>query len=276
MPRRRTASSATVSSPPPSPSTTPNVADELTLPQFGRSRQDHAWTSEADAEYSKRLTRDLGVSVGGSYLDQSHNAGGNSGFDNVELSAKYAFYRSAEHETILSAGVDWDVGHTGSADIGAEDFSTVTPTVFFGKGFGDVPSDALKPFAITGTLGYGFPTARHSDGDTNPDALVYGITLQYSIPYLQQHVKDMGWGAPFNRLTPIVESSFTTPIAHTPGHGTTGSIYPGVIWSGQSMQLGLEAQLPVNSASGDGIGYLAQLHFYLDDIFPTSIGRPIW
>jgi hypothetical protein len=56
---------------------------------------------------------------------------------------------------------------------------------------------------------------------------------------------------------------------------TTGTINPGVIWVGSYFQVGLEAQVPVNSASGHGIGVLGQLHLYLDDIFPTTIGQPL-
>ena len=39
--------------------------------------------------------------------------------------------------------------------VGAERFSTITPQIFFGKGFGDLPEAVswLKPFAITGQFG---------------------------------------------------------------------------------------------------------------------------
>ena len=30
---------------------------------------------------------------------------------------------------------------------------------------------------------------------------------------------------------------------------------------------------PVNRASGTGVGFLGQLHLYLDDMFPTTTGR---
>jgi hypothetical protein len=33
--------------------------------------------------------------------------------------------------------------------------------------------------------------------------------------------------------------------------------------------------IPTNSASGHGIGGVVQLHFYLDDLFPNTIGKPI-
>jgi hypothetical protein len=32
---------------------------------------------------------------------------------------------------------------------------------------------------------------------------------------------------------------------------------------------------PVNRANGAGVDFLGQLHLYLDDMFPTTIGRPL-
>ncbi len=40
--------------------------------------------------------------------------------------------------------------------------------------------------------------------------------------------------------------------------------------------LGIPAIIPVNNRSGNRVGWIAQLHFFLDDLFPTSIGRPIF
>jgi hypothetical protein len=48
-----------------------------------------------------------------------------------------------------------------------------------------------------------------------------------------------------------------------------------VIWVGNYFQVALEAIVPVNRASGSGIGAMAQLHLYLDDIFPRSYGQPL-
>jgi hypothetical protein len=45
---------------------------------------------------------------------------------------------------------------------------------------------------------------------------------------------------------------------------------------GDYFQVGVEAIIPINSASGTNIGAIAQLHFYLDDIFPNTIGRPLF
>jgi hypothetical protein len=48
-----------------------------------------------------------------------------------------------------------------------------------------------------------------------------------------------------------------------------------VIWAGRTMQFALEAIIPINSQSGHGVGAQAQLHWFLDDLFPHSIGRPL-
>ena len=34
--------------------------------------------------------------------------------------------------------------------------------------------------------------------------------------------------------------------------------------------------IPVNRQSGTSVGVIAQIHFFLDDIFPNSIGRPLF
>jgi hypothetical protein len=60
------------------------------------------------------------------------------------------------------------------------------------------------------------------------------------------------------------------------GVGATGTINPGLIWTGRHVQLGAEAILPVNDASGRGVGWSVQTHFFLDDLFSHSIGRPIF
>jgi len=263
----------------------PGVSDEMNtqvnrFKQAGNGGAPASWQTDTSAEYDKAITENFGVSAGGAWLDNS----GVSGFDNFSASAKYVFLKNTEHELMLSTGLDWDIQNTGAKRIGAENFSTLTPALFFGKGMGDLPdsADLLKPFALTGTLGYAVPTQNFStdpntgDKNRNPQAVEWGFTVQYSIPYLQQHVKDMEIPKPFSTVIPIVECAFETPTGGDQSGHTTGTINPGVIFMGDQMQLGLEAQIPLNHESGSGIGYMAQMHFYLDDIFPKTIGRPLW
>jgi hypothetical protein len=270
----------------------PFVADELSLPtilyQKFPSSGDEPGGRETDfaVDMSKRITENFGIGIGTTYKIVKPDGGDTQrGFDNLEASVKYKFFQDDVHEAIVSAGVDWDIGGTGSRRVGAESFSTITPGIFFGKGFGDLPDGAkfLRPIAITGQVGYGIPTRSSTttvgdegdvDVERNPHTLEWGLSIQYSLPYLQSFVQDVGLRAPFNRMVPLVEFAMSTALDRGQS-GTTGTINPGVLWAGQSIQLGIEAVIPVNRRSGNSVGVLAQLHFFLDDLFPQTIGRPL-
>jgi hypothetical protein len=273
----------------------PCVADELSLPTvtaFGTGDDPSASQVDISAEYSKRITNTLGVSIGAA-LSQISPPGGMptvSGFQNLETTAKWQFLTLPQQEFVVSVGLSIEWGGTGSQAVGAETFSTYTPTLWFGKGFGDLPDSLgwLRPFAITGQIGYAFPgiagttTVDPDTGDVGTDyhaqVLRWGGTLQYSMPYLTSQVVDLGLPEFFNQLNLIVEARFQTPVAYTLTSGTltTGTVSPGVIWTGRYCQFGVEALIPINRQSGSGVGVIAQVHFYLDDIFPKTIGKPLF
>jgi hypothetical protein len=302
----------------------PFVADELTLPTIlwqkipGEADGPGTRETHVSAEFAKRITENLGIGIGTTYKIVRPDAAGEAqrGFDNLAVHFKYAFYRNDAHEAIVSAGIDWDIGGTGARRVGAESFSTITPAVFFGKGLGDLSDDVkwLRPLAITGQLGVGFPTRssttiggededaaaeatvqraalrgsrelRHGghvhgaadpDGEVerHPHTLDWAFSIQYSLPYLQSFVQDVGLTAPFNRVIPVVEFAMSTALDRG-ASGTTGTVNPGIIWAGQNIQLAIEAVIPINRRSGDSVGVLAQLHFFLDDLFPQTLGRPL-
>lgn len=262
----------------------PFVADELALPTMALFKDDGDVRSTAySADFAKRITPRFGVEFGASYVRLRPPGGPDAdGFDDFSLGAKYLLDVDAMHETIFSIGVDADLGGTGTNRIGAEDFTTLTPTFFFGKGFGDLvePMSLMRPFAVTGSVGVAMPTkARSPDGaggfEENPNRLEIGLVLEYSLPYLQSQVRNVGLGAPFDRMIPLIELSLETPVDRGGGK-TTGTLNPGLLWAGQYVQLGAEAIIPLNRGSGHGVGFLAQLHFYIDDLFPRSLGRPLF
>jgi hypothetical protein len=268
----------------------PFVADELSLPTVlhirnrGSDESPPTLRTDLSGELSKRLSPNLGLSLGGTYSFLDPIPGkSTSGFDNMEVSLKYVFWQNAEHETLLSAGAGWEIGGTGNKKIGADSFDTVTPQFFFGKGFGDLPDavDWLKPAALTGALGLAIPVRRlnktfslDDDGnvqtthDLNPKTFNWGFSVQYNLQYLQSFVRDVGLPAPFNRMIPVVEFAMQTPIEGPHTGRTTGTINPGIIWFGRYMQLSVEAVIPANTMTGKNVGVLAQIHFYLDDIAP--------
>ncbi|HEX9019810.1 MAG TPA: hypothetical protein VF903_00965, partial [Nitrospirota bacterium] len=155
---------------------------------------------------------------------------------------------------------------------------TITPAFFFGKGFGDLfeSTSFLRPFAVTGVAGYSFPSQKTLDGVRNPTFLTWSFTLQYSLMYLQSAVKDIGLGAPFNRMVAVVEFPNQTCLNADCKNQTSSTVNPGIAWIGKYTELGVAAEVPTNSRSGADTGIFVLLHLFIDDLFPKGIGRPLF
>lgn len=260
----------------------PFVADEMSLPTVTRNPTASDGTQETDIGFdlAKRIVPNVGVTLHYQWeYVQPRRASAITGFGGLSTGLQYQLFVNAPHEAIGLIGLDVDWAHTGRVQaLGVSDFTTLSPSFNFGKGFGDLPDSLpyLRPFAVTGNLSVGFPTKVESNGSPNPNTFNYGFAIEYSLGYLQHQVKDIGLGKPFDRMIPLVEVSLSTPLNRGQGSLTTGTVQPGVIWAGQHYQIGAEVIIPVNSLSGHGIGGIVQLHFFLDDLFPRSIGRPIF
>jgi len=265
----------------------PFISDEFSI-LIDRSKGPGASKTEIDIDYSKRLLPNFGLEFHEAYMHLRADDGGSAnGWDNLGIGAKWQFLTNEPHELILSIGTDFDIGGTGAHQI-AESFSTISPALFFGKGFGDLPESLkyLRPFAVTGVIGPNFPTRSGNvsvapeTGETiverNPTTLTWAFSLQYSLMYLQSFVKDVGLGNPFKRMILVAEFPMETCINADCKGQITGVINPGVVWAGKFMELGLAAQIPINSRSGSSVGVLGLLHLYVDDLLPKSLGRPIF
>jgi hypothetical protein len=262
----------------------PFVADEMSLPTLilNPKAPDGSRESDIGFDLSKRITPNFGLTVGDQWKYFSvPGAAHRYGWDNLETGAQYQLFVDGAHEAMALVGLDASWAHTGRVNAaGADDFTTISPVFDFGKGFGDLP-DVLsyaRPLAITANLGLDFPTKAESAGNPNPNNFTAGAAVEYSLEYLEHHVKDIGLGAPFDRMIPLVEWTSTTSLNRSPnGSVTTGTIAPGLIWAGQYYQLGAELLVPYgNSAAGHGIGGIVQFHLFLDDLFPHSIGKPLF
>lgn len=265
----------------------PFISDEFSI-LINHMKGPDAKTTEIDIDYSKRLLPNFGLEFHEAYLHQKASDGSSAnGWDNLGIGAKWQFLTNAPHELILSVGMDFDIGGTGAHQI-AESFSIISPAFFFGKGFGDLPESVkyLRPFAITGMVGPNFPTRSGNnfiDPDTgktiverNPTTLTWAFSLQYSLIYLQSFVKDIGLGNPFKRMILVTEFPMETCMSAECKGQITGTINPGIVWAGKFMELGIAAQIPVNSRSGSSVGVLGLLHLFIDDLFPKSLGGPIF
>jgi hypothetical protein len=226
-------------------------------------------------EWDKAITQNFQFSVAGDYVSQSDlNGGSAKGSDNVTVGAKYMVYGNAPHEILVSVGLLTEIGGTGARSI-ANSYSTFSPNVYFGKGFGDLPESLsyLRPLAFTAQLS---PNVTTASSDQGPNSFFWGLTLQYSIPYLQHQVKDLGLPQPLAGAYFVVEAPMSTCTAGACVGQTTGTINPGVLWLNEWGQFGVEAQVPVNRLTGSHVGVLLDAHLFLDDIFPNSIGNALF
>jgi hypothetical protein len=255
----------------------PFAVDELSLnmtyfEQPGGDNEPATDQLSAGFEFVKEIFPRFAIGVSDAYF-RNHTLGtGNQyGWDNVGVTVKYELWHNDPHEAIVSIGLDTDIGGSGSKTI-ADPTTVFTPTLFFGKGFGDLPDSAslLKPLAVTGTVGQTFPTDARV-----PNALNWGLAVEYSLPYLQNNVRDVGLPRPIARMVPLCEFAFESP-ENRGGGVTTGTINPGVLFETRMLQIGVEALIPVNNASGDNVGVTVQLQIFIDDLLPSVFGHPIF
>ncbi len=274
----------------------PAVSDEASLPTISWQRPSGGTPKNAydfDFEFDKRITDRFGVALNDGYSLQTTPGTKNAtGWQNLFLTLKYQGYVNAEHETLIALGVIREFARTGSAGIANDDVGTTTPTLYWGKGLGDLPIGLLRPLAMTGTLGFqvadkslkALPMASDATSPIAPAVLFNngienrwagGLSVQYSIPYLQSQVRDLGLPAFVGRLTPLVELAWSSPASRPHAIGTQYLFGAGVNYTADTYAVGLEALIPANGQTGRAIGAIAQFHLYFDDLFPKTLGRPL-
>ncbi len=275
--------------------TVPTAADFYNPPYFVKLPDTATTPSTREIDipttYSRLVTKDLGVFFTETFrILEDANRGTRSGFDDLVIGAQYQLYTNPEHQFVFTVGGTAAIGGTGAPGI-ASSFSTLTPTLYIGKGFGDLPDSVawLRPLTVTGTVAVAVPTDSTSLTTTtlptgattlsetiNPKILQLGLALEYSL------VTNMYTGA--NRTgtrypegwVPLVEFTTATPLNGPLAGRTTGTVNPGVIWVSRYLQVGVEAIIPMDAHSGRDLGFRAQAHLYLPAIFPDWYGKPIF
>lgn len=224
------------------------------------------------SEYARLLTPDLSVLIGTGWHRLSTSRAALHGWDNLDVGLKYRTIVSEPDEFLLSTALIYEIGGTGASRIGAERADSVQPVVSFGRGFGDLPHDLewLRPAAVTGAIGVSIPSA----GGT-ATTVHNGASLQYSLIYRDQHtgLRTPDWAT---RLVPMIEFAVDSPAGRRYGTYTTATAAPGVAWIGDKMQLTAEALVPLNSHTGRGVGAIAQVHLFLDELMPAVFGKPLF
>jgi hypothetical protein len=218
--------------------------------------------------FAKTLTESLGVRFEEDYSWLGHN----TGWQNLQTVVQYLAVLDPVHEGLVTLGVNQEWGGTGARRIGALPQGSTTPTVYFAKGMGDYDIGYLRPFAVTGAVGYGF-----ADGAPRPDVLHTDFALEYSIPYLQSKVRTFDLPDLLRGMTPLIEAVVVTPSGPNRGSGRTSATFgPGVNYSGEGWEFTIEALVPAGRSAVTGLGVAAQLNISLDYFFPDTIGKPLF
>jgi hypothetical protein len=260
----------------------PGVGDEANLPLISLQSPDgKSWVTDANFEYDKTITPDLGFGVGTDYdwitNDLNDFKKSHGGWDDPYVQLKYRWFLSAEHEAMSSVEVTQSFGRAGTTNI-ESGYNTTTVSGFFGKGLGDIPFDPIRPFAVTGELDYNIPNTGPSLGGSIT-TWSGGLTLQYSIPYLQSQIKDYGLPNILANLTPLVELSWSSAAGASAirptNNPTTFLLGTGAVWTGRYYSISAEVLWPLNGATGHNIGAIGQFHLYFDDLMPNTLGKPM-
>jgi hypothetical protein len=244
----------------------------MTLPLAGGTAGAASRTNSFTATYAKTITDRLGIAIDENWtrLDRV-GVGSFNGRQNTDMAIKYLAIVDPPHEFLFTVGLEREFGGTGASRVGARASGATTPTVFFGKGLGDLDIGFLRPLAITGDAGY-----QIADTRPRPDLVTSGFVVEYSIPYLESKVQSFDLPELVRGLTPMTEVSFTVPGGQSFGARRTELIAPGVSYAGEGWELAIEGLVPATRATGKGIGVTAQFHLSLDFVAPETIGRPLF
>jgi hypothetical protein len=130
----------------------PGVNDELALPTFAYiANPDNSNEYDFNFFYQKTITYDLSVSIADTFthLTNALRANGTigtiNGWKRLRTQLKYVPYQNPEHEFIVAVAGQVAWGDTGNASTAPAQFSLLTARGFFGKGFGDLENEWLRP-----------------------------------------------------------------------------------------------------------------------------------
>jgi hypothetical protein len=164
----------------------PQVESEIAPQVATRKNGDDARQTDFSTELSVKLTPTFSVVLHPAFT--SPQPGGN-GFQNLETGIKYQFVADKEHDVVFSGGSDTSWSGVGARRVGAEPYTTISPTIYFGKRAGDLPEIPLigtvvvlilpfvaLPLAVLqlcprNQISHWFSASRKSDSATNRSEL---------------------------------------------------------------------------------------------------------
>jgi hypothetical protein len=171
-----------------------------------------------------------------------------TGFTDLEVLTKYAFFTSDEHETRIAVGSDLFVPW-GNPTAGGNTHTHIGPIVMFAKGFGDIPNRGfakyLRPLALQGDFEYLFKT-----GGTVSDDAICDWDISYSLQYLNDYVRHLNLQQPILNLVPFAEFTYEQVVrARYAGTTPDLAVLPGVAYMTDTWQVSVATALALNNAT---------------------------
>ena len=233
----------------------PTPANELDIAE-------PAWTkTSAGTDYSVGFNMEKVLYIDDNYMPRFSLSAGtgwhhlspddgpsHAGLDNLEVAAKWSPYYSLAHEFLTSVALVVNLP-TGASAIREQGHTSLGPELLWEKGAGDLPNlpvlKYLRPFGFQSDLGY-LPAL---GGQTSHELFADGV-IEYSLPYLNNSVQDIGLKRPLRNLFLFTEINYDQLIAGPSGQTFPSLVAtPGIAYVGYYFQLSFGTQLALNNAS---------------------------
>src|SRR6476659_4442626 len=118
----------------------PSVADEAIVPNFSTLNHPveggNGSDNRFDWSFTRLLTPVLQVQVDSGWIHRNWPTARTSGFATTDVGIKSEIYRNNQHEMLVSAGLLWGIGHSGSQVVDADEPNSILPGVFEEHPFG--------------------------------------------------------------------------------------------------------------------------------------------
>ncbi len=225
----------------------------------------------------KKLSKNMSLGLGSEWVTASPKEGASaSGFGNLEVLPKYAFYTNIEHQFRLSIAADLLLP-TGTASFEDQQHTSLGPMFLWAKGMGDLPNRGffkwLRPLGTEGDFGY-VPAL---NGPASHEMFADEV-IEYSLPFLSNDVEDVGLRWPIRDLFPYTEINYDQLITGPSGQTFPDlRLTPGVAYVGHYYEISVATQIPLNNATSPQLhtAVLGLFDVFIDDLFPASNWTPL-
>jgi hypothetical protein len=249
------------------------------LPGWSRGADSRTFVLAAQIE--KSLAQNVSVEIAAQWDQESPAAKSSdrTGFDNLEVMPKYAFYIAAEHEFRLAAAID-SFFPVGNPQVEDNTHYLAGPMLLWTKGMGDLPRTSwlryLRPLEAQGDGGYLFKFSGSFGSQAFADAV-----FAYNFPFMAGDAgaaaasRWMRW--PLANLAPFTEINYIEfPNGRRGRTPPALFLTPGLAYLSGPYQLSVGTQVALSHSASqeDKASVLGLLNIQLDPLFPAIRWTP--